>query len=199
LTFPLINATALACERDGRLLFASLDIAVCSGQMLRIAGKNGSGKSSLLRILAGFLEADSGEVKRQDCLWIGHSNAVNGLLTAEENLAWLAALHAPASAEQIHAALAKVGLSGFEDVPAGELSAGQQQRIALARLHLPCPALWLLDEPFTALDSAAVIALEKHLAQHCDNGGAVVLTTHQDLSEKPAAYLELFLDGQSQS
>jgi len=128
---------------------------------------------------------------------MGHNNAVNGLLSAEENLAWLAALHHPASTAQIHAALDKVGLQGFEEVLACELSAGQCQRIALARLHLPSPVLWLLDEPFTALDSAAVIELERHLAQHCETGGAVVLTTHHELTEKPAAYFELALNEQA--
>jgi len=192
-THPLVTAKALTSERDGRLLFEGLNISLHARQMLRIVGQNGSGKSTLLRILAGLLEADEGQVERNDCLWMGHGNAVNGLLTAEENLAWLAALHAPANAIQIRQALAKVGLQGFEDVPAAQLSAGQQQRIALARLHLPCPALWLLDEPFTALDSAATCALEQHLAQHCEQGGAVVLTTHHVLSEKPAAYFERML------
>jgi len=195
-THPLVDAKALASERDGRLLFEGLNICLQAGQMLRIVGKNGSGKSTLLRILAGLLQADQGQVKRKDCLWMGHNNAVNGLLSAEENLAWLAALHHPASKTQIYAALAQVGLQGFEDVLACELSAGQCQRIALARLHLPIPALWLLDEPFTALDSAAVIELERHLAQHCENGGAVVLTTHHALTEKPAAYFELALNEQ---
>ncbi|KXU39499.1 heme ABC transporter ATP-binding protein CcmA [Ventosimonas gracilis] len=193
MTHPLVKATELSCERDGRLLFAHLDIALYGGQMLRIGGQNGSGKSSLLRILAGLLEADSGQVKREDCLWMGHSNAVNGLLTAEENLAFLAALHAPACALQIREALKKVGLQGFEDVPAAQLSAGQQQRIAQARLHLPCPALWLLDEPFTALDSSNTCELERLLVQHCEQGGAVILTTHHDLGAKPAAYFELML------
>jgi len=195
-THPLVDAKALASERDGRLLFEGLNIRLQAGQMLRIVGKNGSGKSTLLRILAGLLEADQGQIKRKDCLWMGHNNAVNGLLSAEENLAWLAALHHPASKTQIHAALSKVGLQGFEDVLACELSAGQCQRIALARLHLPSPALWLLDEPFTALDSVAVIELERHLAQHCENGGAVILTTHHELTEKPAVYFELALNGQ---
>jgi len=192
-THPLIDAKALTSERDGRLLFARLDIAVHRGQMLRITGANGSGKSSLLRILTGLLEADAGEVKREPCLWMGHNNAVNGLLTAEENLAWLAALQHPANLAQIHGALSQVGLQGFEDVPAAQLSAGQQQRIALARLYLPCPALWLLDEPFTALDTAAVIRLESHLAQHCAKSGAVILTTHHELTEKPAEYFEMAL------
>jgi len=196
---PLVKATALSCERDGRLLFAHLDIALYGGQMLRITGQNGSGKSSLLRILAGLLQADSGQIQREPCLWMGHSNAVNGLLTAEENLIWLAALHTPVSAIQARQVLAKVGLQGFEDVPAAELSAGQQQRIALTRLHLPCPALWLLDEPFTALDSTATCELEQHLAQHCEQGGAVVLTTHHALNEKPAAYFELMLTEQIQA
>jgi len=130
---------------------------------------------------------------REQFLWLGHSSAVNGLLTAEENLAFLCALRQTVTPEGIRAALAKVGLQGFEDIPAAQLSAGQRQRVALARLYLPAPRLWLLDEPFTALDSAATLHLEAHLARHCNQGGAVVLTTHHDIRHKPKAYAELLL------
>jgi heme exporter protein A len=105
-----------------------------------------------------------------------------GLLTAEENLSWLCALHHPASRDAIWQALAAVGLRGFEDVPCHTLSAGQQRRVALARLYLDSPPLWILDEPFTALDKQGVAQLEEHLAQHCEQGGLVVLTTHHSLS-----------------
>ena len=108
-------------------------------------------------------------------LWIGHAAGIKGLLTAEENLIWLCALHQPAEREAIWQALAAVGLRGFEDVPCHTLSAGQQRRVALARLYLAGAELWVLDEPFTALDKAAVRNWKQHLAAHCRarrSGGA---------------------------
>ena len=126
-------------------------------------------------------------------LWIGHAAGIKGLLSAEENLAWLCALHRPASREAIWQALAAVGLRGFEDVPCHTLSAGQQRRVALARLYLDAPPLWILDEPFTALDKQGVAQLEAHLAQHCERGGLVVLTTHHTLQQVPSGYRVLDL------
>jgi heme exporter protein A len=129
----------------------------------------------------------------RNLLWIGHAAGIKGLLSAEENLAWLCALHRPAERSAIWQALEAVGLRGFEDVPCHTLSAGQQRRVALARLYLEGPPLWILDEPFTALDKQAVAQLEAHLARHCQQGGLVVLTTHHTLSVKPAGYRELDL------
>ena len=126
-------------------------------------------------------------------LWLGHAPGIKGLLTAEENLMWLAALHHGASREQIWQALAAVGLAGFEDVPCYTLSAGQQRRVGLARLYLNAPALKILDEPFTALDKQAVTQLELHLAEHCNNGGMVVLTTHHPLQNVPDTFREIDL------
>jgi heme exporter protein A len=126
-------------------------------------------------------------------LWIGHAAGIKDLLTPEENLAWLCALHQPVDAEAIWQALAAVGLRGFEDVPCHSLSAGQQRRVALARLYLESPPLWILDEPFTALDKTGVAQLEQHLAQHCEQGGLVVLTTHHSLAHMPGGYRELDL------
>ena len=201
-----LESRALACERDGRLLFERLDLQVSAGDMLQISGPNGSGKSSLLRLLAGLMQPSEGEVRiagktlarqraelAQNLLWLGHAAGIKGLLTAEENLAWLCALHRPASLKQIRDALTAVGLRGFEDVPCHTLSAGQQRRVALARLFLNAPALWILDEPFTALDKQGVAQLERHLTQHCARGGMVILTTHHQLLERPAQYREMDL------
>lgn len=203
---PHLEAVALACERDWRVLFEHLELQLGAGDMLQISGPNGSGKTSLLRLLAGLMQPSAGQVlldgvalteRRQalaaQLLWIGHAAGIKDLLTAEENLVWLCALHRPASREAIWTALAAVGLRGFEDVPCHSLSAGQQRRVALARLYLDSPPLWILDEPFTALDKQGVAQLEQHLAQHCEQGGLVVLTTHHTLNCKPGGYRELDL------
>lgn len=204
---PLLEAVALSCERDWRMLFEQLHFALQPGDMLQISGPNGSGKTSLLRLIAGLRQPTSGDILLQgqalaeqrselarNLLWIGHAAGIKGLLSAEENLAWLCALHRPASREAIWQALEAVGLRSFEDVPCHTLSAGQQRRVALARLYLEdTPPLWVLDEPFTALDKSGVAQLEAHLAAHCEGGGVVVLTTHHSLQRTPATYRDLDL------
>ncbi|AZE72002.1 heme export ABC transporter, ATPase component CcmA [Pseudomonas synxantha] len=206
MTSPLLEAVALACERDLRLLFEQLGLRLAGGDMVQISGPNGSGKTSLLRLMAGLMQPTAGEIRlkgkplheqrtelARNLIWIGHAAGIKDVLTAEENLSWLSALHHRASRDAIWQALASVGLKGFEDVPCHTLSAGQQRRVALARLYLPGPPLWILDEPFTALDKQGVAQLEEHLAQHCEKGGLVVLTTHHTLTRLPAGFRELDL------
>lgn len=198
-TLP-ITLHELACERDQRELFDGVSLQLLSGEVLQVAGPNGSGKTSLLRILAGLLPPIAGDIRygddsvfqaagrdrwRQDRLFIGHAPAVKGALSAEENLAWLCALSQPVSSAAIWQALEQVGLRGFEDVPCHHLSAGQQRRVALARLYLQSHPVWILDEPFTAIDRAGVAALEQHLLAHAARGGTVVLTTHHSLDHLP--------------
>lgn len=188
------------------MLFENLGLRLDRGDMLQISGPNGSGKTSLLRLLAGLMQPTSGQVLlngeplhsqrtelAHNVLWIGHAAGIKDLLSAEENLSWLCALHQPASREAIWQALAAVGLHGFEDVPCHTLSAGQQRRVALARLYLDSPALWILDEPFTALDKQGVAQLEEHLAAHCEQGGMVILTTHHTMTRMPAGYRDIDL------
>lgn len=195
-----IDVQNLTCERDQRELFDRVSFSLAAGQLLQVAGPNGSGKTSLLRILAGLLPAAGGDVLyagqsvfsgvgrdrwRQSRLYIGHAPAIKGALTAEENLAWLCALSEPVPRERIWSALAEVGLRGFEDVLCQNLSAGQQRRVALARLYLERHPVWILDEPFTAIDRKGVSALEAHVQAHAAKGGTVILTTHHSLDHLP--------------
>ncbi|MHB0776679.1 cytochrome c biogenesis heme-transporting ATPase CcmA [Halomonas sp. WWR20] len=191
-----LETRKLGCERDDRWLFSGLDIQVGDGEIVRIEGPNGSGKTTLLKILSGQLGDYAGEVFWQqrpmrkvrgdflgNLLYLGHSPGLKAALTPLENLAWYQALAGERGDEAARfTALSGVGLHGFEDVPVHQLSAGQQRRVALARLDLTPRPLWILDEPFTAIDQDGVAALEQRLLRHAREGGSVLLTTHHDLA-----------------
>lgn len=181
----LLQVAQLACERDERCLFSGLQFSVRAGEIWHIKGPNGSGKTSLLRQLAGLLPVDKGDISfpaEKSLLYIGHKLALKEQLTANENLAWLTALSTPSTEQQRYSALAKVGLRGFEETLVAQLSAGQKRRVALARLHLQTAPLWLLDEPLTAMDQEGIKDQQGWFSEHLEKGGAMVFTSHQDLT-----------------
>lgn len=187
----MLEAHNLTCVRDERTLFSDLSFTVSAGDIVQIEGANGAGKTSLLRILAGLSRAEQGDVRwhqhpvhRQreryhaDLLYLGHQPGVKSVLTAFENLRFFHPAH---SAEALLAALDEVELTGYEEVAVGLMSAGQQRRVALARLWLSPSPLWILDEPLTAIDVSGVNKLTGLFERHAAAGGLVILTTHQHL------------------
>lgn len=190
----MLEAAGLECMRQRRTLFAGLSFSLRGGELLRIAGANGSGKTSLLKILCGLLAPDGGEVRWQgepigqlredftrNLVYLGHAPAVKDDLTAAENLTVACTLAGrTASPQQAREALESYGLAA-DGVAVRRLSQGQRRRAALARLLLSADApLWLLDEPFAALDTAAARFTEELIANHVAQGGAAIYTTHQD-------------------
>jgi heme exporter protein A len=182
-TEPLLAARALGLERGGRELFRDLSFEVRPGHLIQIEGPNGAGKTSLLRILAGLSRYgfEGRVVNRGTPLYLGHHAAVKALLTPRENLLWHVAGESQYDNGEVESALARVGLYGYEDVASHALSAGQHRRVNLARLFLTGAALWLLDEPFTAIYKSGVADLESLMVEHVERGGAIVMTSHQVL------------------
>ncbi|KHT45119.1 cytochrome c biogenesis heme-transporting ATPase CcmA [Vibrio sinaloensis] len=192
----MLEVSQLTAIRDERILFESLSFSIDSGELVQIEGRNGTGKTTLLRIITGLGDRDQGEIFwngesiesnrdsfHEDLLFLGHSTGIKRDLTAYENLRFYLSVHSKASIdkETIYQALTKVGLAGREDVPVAQLSAGQQRRVALARLWLSQHKLWILDEPLTAIDKQGVKVLEALFLNHAEQGGIVMLTTHQDM------------------
>ncbi len=207
----LLEAQDLECVRGDRTLFSGLGLALGPGQLLRVAGPNGSGKTSLLRILCGLAAPAQGAVRwrgenirslREDfwreMLYIGHAAAVKDDLTAAENLTIACALQGIRVSEPLACeALRSLGLAGCEHLPARVLSQGQRRRVVLARLPLSKSVpLWILDEPFTALDVAAVEQMQETLSRHLAAGGMLVYTTHQDARIAAAVSHRIDLGGQ---
>ena len=193
----LFFTSDLACERDFRVLYSSLNFSVKAGDLWHIKGRNGAGKTTLLRQLAGLHSVDTGQVlypnEATKVIYVGHKLGLKEQLTAEENLSWLAGLNGFSTKLQRYAALKQVGLSGYEENAVEQLSAGQKRRVALARLHLCKAEVWLLDEPFTSLDQQGIVDEQDWLNQHTLAGGAVIMTSHQDISLPQVKVLDLSL------
>lgn len=191
----MLTVTDLACVRGDRRLFAGLAFTLEPRTWIYLSGENGVGKTSLLRMLVGLAPAEAGEIRwadkpigelgdeyRKAVTYLGHHNALKEELTARENVvvgAALAGVAVPLAAAD--AILARLGLAGRAEMPVRFLSQGQKRRVGLARLLWSASPLWVLDEPFVALDTAAVGWLAATLAQHLAAGGMAILTSHQEV------------------
>ena len=186
-----LKVTNLSCQKGYNLLFENLSFEINSGEVLKISGPNGSGKTSLLRLLAGLSSFDSGKINYDafnlnseeynlDFLYLGHLTALSPELSCIENLKYSSLLGNNKLELDFSSALYKAGLEKFENELVGTLSAGQKKRIALSLLFVTQSKVWLLDEPFSALDSKAINIFEQRIEEHCSIGGMCILTTHQE-------------------
>ncbi len=203
-----LKADNLTCIKRDRVLFSELSFMLTPGTLMHLRGPNGAGKTSLLRILTGLSTPESGQIFldgaplndgweqfHHNLIYIGHKAGVNGALTALENLRFWCAQHNIAfNTEACLAILARLGLVGLEDVPVRVLSAGQQRRVALARLWLKKATYWILDEPLTALDTEGILILEQHMKRHVSHGGAIMTTSHQPLTDAAGPVTEFYLE-----
>jgi heme exporter protein A len=196
-TAATFEARSLACIRDDRMLFESLDFTIDPGQALVLEGQNGSGKTSLLRILCGIRLPESGELLwegknifqlgpefHEHIAYLGHKDGSKLDLTPLENLRIAQGLGKARKDIDLEQALDQVGLYGFEDIPTRNLSAGQQRRLAIARLLVTDAKLWILDEPFTSLDRKGIDHMERLFEAHLNQGGMAAMTTHHRIGFK---------------
>ena len=200
-----LKVRQLECIRGDRLLFSGLDFELGSGELLHIRGANGSGKTSLLRILCGLSQPESGDIFWQgqpvrhqrieflkQLVYLGHHPGLKEDLTPMENLRLVTKLHNTRQDVNLEKILSEAGLNRHLDQPTRSLSAGQRQRIALTRLLLQEAILWILDEPFTSLDHTGIAWVQHLLEQHLRRGGLVVLTSHQPVEiDAPVRFLQL--------
>jgi heme exporter protein A len=192
-TIPSLTLSRLGCSKGGRQLFKDVDCRLQAGQWLSVAGANGVGKTSLLRMVCDLAPADSGDILwndtpvklqrdsyRQDLCYLGHLNALQESMSVIENLAFTQALAGSApTARHMQAVLTRFGLRGRSQQLVRHLSQGQKRRVALSRLALSAARLWVLDEPYVAMDEAGIQLLADLIASHLDQGGLAVLTSHQ--------------------
>ena len=191
-----LQVNQLCYRRGGRALINNLTWQLSAGHWLHVKGSNGSGKTTLLRLLAGLLTAERGRIEwngqaihqqripyQADLLYLGHANGLKDELTAVENLCWSATLQGtPITSARARQLLKDFGLHRQADLPSQSLSQGQKRRVALARLGYTQAKLWLLDEPFNALDVTANAQLQQRIEQHLDQAGLLVLSTHQAMN-----------------
>lgn len=203
---PLLEAHALGFSRNEEPVFGPLDFAVDSGEALLVQGANGAGKTTLLRVLAGLLAAEAGTVtidgapadrerRARAIAYLGHLPGLKADLSVLENLHFLCGLHGRRRGQTPDAALGIVGLGGYEDALARQLSAGQKKRLSLARLWLSPAPLWLLDEPYANLDLEGIELVNRMVQAHLRGGGAALVTTHGAYAAPPVRTRLLELEG----
>lgn len=201
---PLLRAQGLRFARNEATVFGPLSLAVDAGEALLLRGGNGAGKTTLLRVLAGLLQADEGHVairgqpaghreRSHHMAYLGHLPALKADLSLLENLRFLCGLHGQRQGRGIDQALALVGLAGFDDALARQLSAGQKRRASLARLWLSPAPLWLMDEPYANLDLEGIELVNRLVRDHLQSGGAALVTTHGAYAAPPVRTRELVL------
>ncbi len=193
-----LRASNVVVERGGRIILAGIDFSVAAGELLLLLGPNGSGKTSLLRMIAGLGEAQAGTIELdggsadrsigEQAHFIGHQDGLKPALTVTENLEFWAGFLGGGGVDEAAGAF---GLDGLRSLPAGVLSAGQRRRLALSRLFLTRRPLWLLDEPTTGLDTASSATLRGHMTGHLAEGGIIVAATHVELGIAAGRALEL--------
>lgn len=191
----MLELRNFACIREGEPLFKPVNQVMNGGQVIQVAGPNGAGKTTLLRSLCGLFDSFEGDILfdgqkisrmrhafLSQLLYLGHQPGVKKSLTARENLNWFAGVAGQKQVFDVRDVLLQVGLAGYEDIPCHQMSAGQHRRVGLARLYFDRSPIWVLDEPFTAIDVHGVARLEALIEKKAKEGGLVVLTTHQVLN-----------------
>ncbi len=191
----MLEVSNLACSRGDHTLFTGLSFSLAAGELMQVRGENGSGKTSLLRTLCGFMHPVAGEIRWHErnvkelaeeyfseMVYLGHHNAIKDELNALENLRISAGLAGcKVDDKEASAALRRMGLRKREHLPVKVLSQGQRRRVALSRLLIGSAPLWILDEPLTALDVGAVDLMQELIGEHLSKGGMAIFTTHQPL------------------
>lgn len=201
---PLLGARGLRFARNDEPVFGPLDFAVDAGEALLVRGDNGAGKTTLLRVLAGLLRPEAGQIeidgrptdapsRARAIAYLGHLPALKADLSALENLEFLCGLHGRRRGQVPAAAMTIVGLGGYEDHLARQLSAGQKKRLSLARMWLSPAPLWLLDEPYANLDLDGIDLVNRMVQAHLREGGAALVTTHGAYAAPPVRTRELVL------